>query len=130
MQKQTTMLGCPARQHVLQDIKLLADEFIFTSLQRWKQVPAHTREYIRQELADNGIDIEQVLATVGTLSNHICAPEEKFLSIREAARLAKCSRTGQMQPGNNRTSHQRQEPHCREALPVQAGGRQNYRRFL
>ena len=92
MQKQTTMLGCPARQHVLQDIKLLADEFIFTSLQRWKQVPAHTREYIRQELADNGIDIEQVLATAGTLSNHICAPEEKFLSIREAARLAKCSR--------------------------------------
>ena len=92
MQKQTTMLGCPARQHVLQDIKLLADEFIFTSLQRWKQVPAHTREYIRQELADNGIDIERVLATAEPPSNHICAPEEKFLSIREAARLAKCSR--------------------------------------
>lgn len=62
------------------------------SMHIWQGIPRHTREYIRQELADNGIDIEQVLATAGTLSNHICAPEEKFLSIREAARLAKCSR--------------------------------------
>lgn len=55
------------------------------SMHIWQGIPRHTREYIRQELADNGIDIEQVLATAGTLSNHICAPEEKFLSIREAA---------------------------------------------
>ena len=57
-----------------------------SSMHIWQGIPRHTREYIRQELADNGIDIEQVLATAGTPSNHICAPEEKFLSIREAGR--------------------------------------------
>lgn len=58
----------------------------------WQGIPQHTREYIRQELAGNGIDIERVLATADAPSTHICAPGEKFLSIQEAARLAKCSR--------------------------------------
>ena len=59
------------------------------SMHIWQGIPRHTREYIRQELADNGIDIEQVLATAETPSNHICAPEEKFLSIQNFFRSGK-----------------------------------------
>lgn len=61
-----------------------------SALQRWYQMPVRTREYIKQELADCSIDIEELIAASERSGNNVCLPEEKFITIKRASIIAQC----------------------------------------
>lgn len=61
-----------------------------SNMQKWQQIPARTREYIKQELADRCIDIERLIVATEQGDDNVCSPEEKFITIKRASIIAQC----------------------------------------
>ncbi len=61
-----------------------------SNMQKWQQIPARTREYIKQELADRCIDIERLIAATEQGDDNVCSPERKVITIKEASTIAGC----------------------------------------
>ena len=66
---------------------------MYENLKNWKEMPPVKRDYLKQELANNGIDIEKLLLETeeAGAGENLCPANEKFLTKKEAARIAKCS---------------------------------------
>lgn len=61
---------------------------------KWEEMPPVKRDYLKQELANNGIDIEKLLLETEentAAREKLCPANEKLLTKKEAAGIAKCS---------------------------------------
>lgn len=61
-------------------------------LESWKTMDDVDRDFIRRSLEKKGIDIEKILCqSFPNQRENICEPNEKFLTKKDAAQIAKCS---------------------------------------